>query len=102
VTRLAPPRRIGDQMVQGLMRTAHVVERQTCSHRLDALALSPQQQTRAVLHQRSLPVGMPRGLRQAIEVSRRAFLPGPGAPTRVPTKTILLQNVPLMAQQYLE
>jgi hypothetical protein len=61
-------------MMQGLPHRLHVGRIQTRSHRLDALAFTGQQQSLAVILQRSLPVLMPRGFRQAIHVCREAFL----------------------------
>jgi hypothetical protein len=56
------------------MHPPHVVRRQTCRHRLYAFAFSRQQQSRAIQLQWCCSIGMPRGLRQAVHISREAFL----------------------------
>jgi hypothetical protein len=68
------PRRIGHQMVQGLVHSPHIMGRQPCGHRLNTLALARQPQAGAVAVQRPNSVGMPCGLRQAIEIGRKASL----------------------------
>lgn len=58
---LIAPRGIGYQMVQRLVHPSHVVRRQASGHRLDALALTGQQQTRAAILEGNPSVSMPRG-----------------------------------------
>ena len=50
------------------------MRRQTGRHRLDAFAFQRQQQTAAVALQRLAEVGMSRGSRQAVQISRQTFL----------------------------
>ena len=77
-----------------LMHPPHVVRRQTCRHRFHAFAFSQQQQSRAIHLQRHCPISVPRGLRQAIYICRKAFLlwAWRGVSTH---KTILYEFVPL-------
>src|SRR3982750_928143 len=56
------------------MHPPHVVWRQTCRHRLHALAFSRQQQSRTIHLQWHCPIGVPRSLRQAIHICREALL----------------------------
>ena len=72
--RLIAPGRIGYHVMQRLMHPPHVVRRQAGCHWLHALAFSWQQQPCAIQLQRHRPVGVPRGLHQAIHISREAFL----------------------------
>src|SRR5579864_3960463 len=58
------------------MSLPHVLRAETGRHRLHALALSGEQQAGAVGLQRNYAILVPRGMRQAIEVSREAFLLG--------------------------
>jgi hypothetical protein len=71
---LVIPWRIRDQMMQRLVQTSNVVRSQTCGHRLDALALPVQQKARAVVLQRNMPIGVPRGVCQALYICREAPL----------------------------
>jgi hypothetical protein len=61
-------------MMQGLARPLGVMGIQASCHWLDALALTGQQQTLAIVLQRRVPVFVPRGLRQALNICREAFL----------------------------
>jgi hypothetical protein len=72
--RVVSPRRICHQMMQRLVHPPDIVGSQSRRHRLDALAFAWQQKSGAVGFQRTDPVGMPCGLRQAVEVCRKAFL----------------------------
>jgi hypothetical protein len=49
---------LGDEVVQGLMRGAHLVRIDPRRHRLDALALQRQQEPRRVLPKRRLTVSV--------------------------------------------
>src|SRR3954451_2283890 len=62
------------QMMQGLMHSANIVRSQQRSHRLNALALTWQQQAHAVILQRNLPVTVSRGTRQALHIRRETLL----------------------------
>ena len=70
---LIRPRRIGDQMMHRLMHLPHIVRSQSCGHRLDALALNRQQQSLAVRLQWFMTIAVPCGLRQAVDICRKAF-----------------------------
>jgi hypothetical protein len=61
-------------MMQGLVHAPNVFRSQARSHRLDALALSRQQQTRTVVLQWNCSIGMPCGLRQAFHICPKALL----------------------------
>ncbi len=63
--------------MQRLVHPANMVRSQARGHRLDTLALTGQQQAVAVQLQWGNSVGVPCGLRQALEVSRKAFFLGP-------------------------
>src|SRR5882762_8182657 len=63
-------------MVQGLMSLTNLVGAQTSRHRFHALALSRKQQAGAIGLQRDYAIQVPRGLRQAIQIGREAFLLG--------------------------
>jgi hypothetical protein len=63
-------------VVQRLMGLAHVIGAQPGRHRFDTLALPWQQQARAIRLQGNDAIQVPRGLRQAIEISREAFVLG--------------------------
>lgn len=71
---------------------------QAGGHGLDAFAFDVEQQPGAVVLQRLMPVLVPHGLGQAIEVFREASLlrawPGTGGSH----KTSITQNVPFMTQ----
>jgi hypothetical protein len=58
------------------MGLANIVGTQTSRHRFHALALSRQKQTGAIGLQRNHAIQVPRGLRQAIQIGRDAFLLG--------------------------
>ena len=58
------------------MGLAHVVGTQAGRHRFHTLAFAGKQQARAIGLQRDYPIQVPRGMRQAIQVSREAFLLG--------------------------
>ena len=64
--RLVAPRRLGHQMVQGLPRGLNAVRTESRRHRLDALSLTRQQQTFAVVLQRRVSIFVSRGGRQAL------------------------------------
>jgi hypothetical protein len=71
---LVVPGRIRYQVVQRLVHATHIVWGQPCGHRLDAFALARQQQTHAVVLQRRMPISMPCGFRQALNICRKASL----------------------------
>src|SRR5208282_3492867 len=58
------------------MGLAHVVGTKPGRHRFHTLAFTGKQQARAIGLQRDHPIQVPRGMRQAIHVSREAFLLG--------------------------
>ena len=66
---------------------------QTCRHRLNALPLARQQQTLAIILQRSVSVFVPRGGRQALNIGREALLLWAWRRESCAHKTILHQNV---------
>jgi hypothetical protein len=68
------PGRVGNQVMQRLVHAANIVWGQTCSHRLYALPLAWQQQTRAVTLQRTMTIGVPRGVCQTLDICREAPL----------------------------
>src|SRR5262250_150663 len=70
------PGGIRHDVVQRLMGLPQVVRTEAGRHRLDTLALSRQQQAGAIRLQRNSSIQVPRGLRQAIEIGREAFLLG--------------------------
>jgi hypothetical protein len=72
--RFVAPGRLCHQMVQGLAHRLGVLRIQAARHRLNALALTGQQQSLAVILQRGVPVLVTRGVRQALYVCREAFL----------------------------
>ena len=65
---------MGNNMVQRLMSLAHIFRTKPGRHRFHTLALPRKQQAGAVGLQGSYAILVPRGMRQAIEVSREAFL----------------------------
>jgi len=71
---LVTPGGIGHHVMQRLVHPANVVGRQTRSHGLHALAFPGQQQARAIRFQRTDSVSVPCGVRQAIEICRKALL----------------------------
>src|ERR1700691_1306752 len=58
------------------MGLAYVVGTQAGRHRVHPLAFAGKKQARAIGFQRDYPIQVPRGMRQAIQVSREAFLLG--------------------------
>jgi len=68
------PGRLGHPMVQALAHWLDVLRVQTGRHRLNALALPGQQQSLAVVLQRCVPVFVPRGVGQALDICREASL----------------------------
>jgi hypothetical protein len=58
------------------MGLAYVVGTQAGRHRFHALAFAGKKQARAIGFQRDYTIQVPRGMRQAIQVSREAFLLG--------------------------
>jgi len=62
------------QVMERLVRAANIVWSQTRGHRLDTLALAGQQQPNAVVLQRRVPIGVPRGVCQALNICREAPL----------------------------
>ena len=71
---LVTPGRLGHQMVQGLPCSLHIVRTKSRSHRLDALSLTGQQQTFAVVLQRRVSIFVSRGSRQAFHICRETLL----------------------------
>ena len=55
------------------MGLTHLVRRDPGRHRFDTLPFPVEQQAGAISLQRKGAIGMPRGLRQAIEIGREAF-----------------------------
>src|SRR5260370_392758 len=80
-------------MMQGLTRRLDAAWVQARRHRLDALALSRQQQPQDVLLQRRMPVLVLRGNRQAVRVGPEGFLFWAWRGEAWSHKTILPQNV---------
>jgi hypothetical protein len=68
------PRCIRHQVVERLMPAANIVWSQARRHRFDTLAFSGQQQSGAIVFQRLVPVGVPRGVCQALDICREAPL----------------------------
>src|SRR5437899_6319021 len=58
------------------MRLANVVGAETSRHRFHTLAFPGEQQAGAIGLQRDHAIQVPRGLRQAIQIGREAFLLG--------------------------
>jgi hypothetical protein len=56
------------------MRTTNIVRSQACCHGLDTLPFARQQQSDAVVLQWRVPIGMPRGVCQALNICREAPL----------------------------
>ena len=73
--RLVRPRCVGDEMQQRLVLGRDPGRRRHCRDRLNALALSRQQQAPAIVTQRLGPIGMPDHLGQRLNVGRKPFLP---------------------------
>src|SRR5262249_39902442 len=71
-----PPGATRHDVMQRLMGLPQVVRTETGRHWFDTLALSWQQQAGAIKLQRNGSIQVPRGLRQAIEIGREAFLLG--------------------------
>jgi hypothetical protein len=59
--------------MQRLVRAPDIVRSQARGHRLHALALTGQQQSRTIRFQRSATISVPCGFRQAIRVCRKAL-----------------------------
>jgi hypothetical protein len=72
--RFITPGRLGHQMMERLTNGLDVGRIDASGHRLDALALTGQQETLAVVLQRDLPILVPRSSRQAIPICREALL----------------------------
>ena len=68
---LIAPRRIGHDVMQRLMHPSHVVRGQTRRHRLDALALTGQQQALGVILDGNHAIRVPGSFRQTLQVDRR-------------------------------
>lgn len=68
------PRRLGDEVMQGLVRRAHLQRVHPSRHRLDALARARQDQPATVGVERLPPVGMPERHRHALDVSREPLV----------------------------
>lgn len=60
-------------MVQRLVHPSQVVSTETGGHGFDAFPFPWQQQSRAVVLQWSVPIGMPCGFRQAPDICRKAL-----------------------------
>jgi hypothetical protein len=71
---LVAPGSLGHQMVQRLALSLHATWIESCRHRLDAFPFAGLQQTLAIVLQRRVPIFVPRGARQAVHISREAFL----------------------------
>src|SRR6202047_589741 len=71
-----PPGGVSHHVVQRLMGLAHIVGAETSRHRFHALAFPGKQQAGAIGLQRDHAIPVPRGLRQAIQIGREAFLLG--------------------------
>jgi hypothetical protein len=56
--------------MERLVHATNIVWSQARRHRLDTLALSGQQQSGAVVLQRSMTVGVPRGVGHALDIYR--------------------------------
>ena len=63
------PRRLGDEVMQGLVGCLDMPRIEAGGHRLDALALARQQQAGAIAAQRIDPVGVADRLGQSVYVS---------------------------------
>src|SRR5215813_12473233 len=87
------PRCFRHQMMQGLARSLGVMGIQASCHWLDALTLTGQQQTPAIVLQRRVPVFVPRGARQAVDICREASLLWAWRGEVRSHKTILHENV---------
>jgi hypothetical protein len=70
---LIVPGRIGYQVMERLVHATHILGRQSCGHRFNALAFTRQQQTYAVMLQRHMPVSVPCGFCQALDICRKAL-----------------------------
>jgi hypothetical protein len=60
-------------MVQRLVHPSDVIASEPCRHRLDAFPFAGQQQPSAIVLQWSVPIGMPCGFRQALDICRKAL-----------------------------
>jgi hypothetical protein len=61
-----------DQVMQGLVRLPHIVRRGACGHGLNTFPFSGKKQTLIGFHWFDT-ISVLRGLRQAIEIGRKAF-----------------------------
>jgi len=77
------------------MRPPHVVRSQPCRHRLDTLALAPQQQALAIVSQRRVPVRIFRSFRQALHVGRKTLLL-PSWPGEFGARKTILRQIVLL------
>jgi hypothetical protein len=59
--------------MQRLMHASDVVGGESRGHGLDTLPFARQQQSRAIVLQRNVPIGMPCGFRQALDICRKAL-----------------------------
>jgi len=75
---IVAPRRGGDEVVQRLMQAGRPGWIEARRHRLDALALAGQKQTRAIADEPLRAVGMAEHRRQAGEVFLQALFAGRG------------------------
>src|SRR5215831_2853983 len=64
---------IGNHMMQRLMHPSYVVCTESGGHRFNAFAFARQQQTRTVILQRNVAIGMPCGFCQALNICRKAL-----------------------------
>jgi hypothetical protein len=62
-----------DHVMQGLVRLPHIVRCEACGHGLNTFPFSRKKQTLAIEFQWFDTISVLRGLRQAIEIGRKAF-----------------------------
>jgi len=72
--RLIRPGRLGDEMVQRLVRSTHPLGPDPSRHRLDALALTRQDQAAAVSGERLRAISVRQGARKGFDVSCKPLL----------------------------
>jgi hypothetical protein len=60
-------------MMQRLVHPTHVVGGEPSGHGFDAFPFAGQQQASAIVLQRSVPIGMPCGFRQTLDICRKAL-----------------------------
>jgi hypothetical protein len=72
---LVRPRRVGDEMQQRLVLGRDPGRRRYRRNRLDALALTRQQQAQAIIAQRHRPIRVPNHLGQRLDIGHEPFLP---------------------------